>query len=327
VARPSRFAILFAFAVLYISWGTTYSASKVGLEYFPPCLFAGTRLALAGAILLSTLVALGQSIRLDRRRLTVVALSGFFLFMAGNGLLTYAQTMLASGMAAVLVSPTPLYFALLEWLTPRGERLTPRGWLGLALGLGGVAILGLQRVEPGSNQAFGLGFLLATGSSIAWSFGSLMIRHKAPRTSPFVVAGYQMLVGGLALTLLGLLFGEVGRIGPQAFTPVSIGAYLYLLAAASLGGFVAYIYLLAHVSPALVSTHAYVNPVVALIVGFAWLGEPITALTLGCMGVILAGVTLLRTGGVRKPAEDVPAIARHGAVHLSAPGVDPARQR
>ena len=323
--KPHRYAIIFAFAVLYISWGTTYLAIKLGLQDLPPLLFAGTRLAAAGLILLIGLCLFGQSIRVDRQRLRFIALTGFFFFMGGNGFLTYAQTMVASGMAAVLVSPTPLYFALMEWLTPAGERLTRRGWLGLALGLCGVVLLLLPKAETGSH--FLLGFVLATTSSISWAFGGLLVRHKLPRTSPFVVAGYQMLIGGAGLTIAGLVVGEAALVKPAIFTQQAVTAFFYLLVVGSLGGFVAYNFLLAHVSPALVSTHAYVNPMVALLVGWLWLGEPITPVTLGSMSIILTGVALLRAGGVRKPPEDVPSIPRHSGVHLTAPSVDAACKR
>lgn len=331
--------------MVYVSWGTTYAAIKVGLHDLPPFLFAGTRLGLAGLILLAFLWLRGAKLNLGGRSLLLVAVSGLLFFMGGNGLLTYAQTMVPSGMAAALVTATPLYFAVMEAFVPGGERLTARGWTGLCLGLLGVALLEILKPHPpGAAAANGLGFLLATGSSIAWALGSLLVRHKLPKVSPFAAAGWQMLVGGLALTVFGLALGEAGKLKPESFSGEAVGAFFYLLVVGSLGGFVAYNYLLAHVPPALAGTYAYVNPMVALVVGWLWLNEPLTGPMLGSMAVALFGVALLRGGGVRKgelpmvaeaPIPDEAlgveaegtSVARHAGVHLAAPGVDPARQR
>lgn len=302
-AAASRPALILAFLVLYCSWGTTYLAIRIGVADLPPCLFGGSRLALAGMILLMVLAAGGQSLRLSRKELGIVALSGMLFFMGGNGLLTYAQTKIPSGMAALLVAQTPLWFALMESFVPGGERLTLRGWLGLILGLLGVVLL---KIDWQAGFAIDLGFFLATASSISWSLGSLLVRHRTTRLSPFVAAGYQMLLGGSALSLVGLALGEASRVNAETLTRSAVLAFFYLLVVGSLGGFVAYNFLLAHVSPALASTYAYVNPCVALWVGWLILDEPVHAYMIGCMVIILGGVGLIRSGGVRRTVASKP---------------------
>lgn len=325
-APASRYSVALAFAILYTSWGTTYLAIKIGLETLPPCLFSGTRLSLAGGVLLAWLALRGNTLRMDRASFLWVALSGLCFFMGGNGMLTYAQTMIPSSMAAVLVTQTPLWFALMESMVPGGERLTIRGWLGLLLGMLGVVLL---KYDWETGFPFDLGFLLATGSSIIWSVGSLIVRHRTPQVSPFVAAGLQMLIGGLALTVVGFSVGEAARVSMDSLTRSTVLAFFYLLLVGSLGGFVAYNYVLAHVSPALASTYAFVNPLIAVWVGWLILDETVTLPMLGCMAIILAGVALIRTGGVRKvvPLAEEPSVPRQSGVHLAAKSVDAACKR
>jgi drug/metabolite transporter (DMT)-like permease len=299
--RPALWAIILAFACLYTAWGTTYLAIREGVKTLPPALFGGTRLAAAGLVLLAFLAVRGQRLRLARRELFDAAIVGVCLFVVGNGLITFAEKSVPSIITAVLVATTPIWFALLEALWPWGERLTVRGWLGLALGLGGVLVLMAPELMRIDHFFEDLGPLLILTSAISWAVGSFILRHRkrSHRGSHLLSAAYQMLIGGTLLTLVGLAAGETRDVTPAIFTPTAVFSFFYLLVVGSLVGFVAYNYLLGHVSGALVGTYAYVNPVVAILVGWQLGHEELSPWILGGVAVILAGVALVRIGGVR----------------------------
>lgn len=296
--RSRTAPILLAFLVLYVSWGTTYAAIKIGVEHFPPLLFGGVRIALAGAILLAVLTVCGQSLVLPRQTLRNQVLIGVLFFLSGNGLLIIAERTVDSGLTAVLISPTPLLLALIEWLLPGGDRLTVRGWLGLLLGLVGAVALAAPDVSSWAQIRSDPGVVLLIGSSVSWAIGAALARHGAMPASPFVAAGYQMLFGGLGATFVGIMLGEAGQVHFSAASWPGVWAFLYLLVFGSLLGFVAYVYLLANVSAALASTYSYVNPALALVIGAVFLGEQITVGTVLAMLVILMGVALVKFGGV-----------------------------
>lgn len=296
--RTRTAPILLAFLVLYVSWGTTYAAIKIGVEHFPPLLFGGVRIALAGFILLAVLAASGQSLAMPWTALRNQFLVGVLFFLSGNGLLIIAERTVDSGLTSVLISPTPLLLALIEWLLPGGDRLTARGWLGLLMGLSGAVALAAPNVSSWTQIRSDPGVLLLIGSSVSWAVGAALARHGAMPASPFVAAGYQMLFGGLGATLVGLLIGEGAQVHFSTSSWPGVWAFLYLLVFGSLLGFVAYVYLLSHVSAALASTYSYVNPALALVIGAVFLGEQITIATVVAMLFILVGVALVKFGGV-----------------------------
>ncbi|OAI40269.1 hypothetical protein AYO40_04945 [Planctomycetaceae bacterium SCGC AG-212-D15] len=287
---PGVTRILLAFAAVYLSWGTTYLATRigVGLEHMPPALFGGSRVALAGCILLGYQWLIGTPLRMPRHELGWVIVSALLLFVGGNGLINVAQQTVESGNAAILVATTPLWLALLEMLYPWGERLLPRGWLGLLIGLSGVLVL-----QHPADLSQIRGPLYALISAFCWAIGSLVLRYHRPSASHLVTAAVQMIVGGTCLSLVGLLAGEASQF-PERITPRAVGAYAYLLVLGSLVGFVAFNWLLGHVSATLVGTYAYVNPLIAVLVGWLIGGEALTPRTIAGMAVILAGVALVR---------------------------------
>jgi drug/metabolite transporter (DMT)-like permease len=297
--RPARPALALAFTLVYLSWGTTYFAIKEGVKTLPPGLFGGLRIGAAGLVLLAGLAARRTSLRMPWRDFLRTWLIAVFLFVGGNGLITFAEKTVPSGVAAVLVATTPLWMALLESCHPRGERLAARGWLGVLAGLVGVGVLWADKLGRPVDLITEVGPLLVLGSAFAWSVGSFWQRLKPARADHLVTAAYQMFLGG-GLALLGLALGEAREVGPEALTVQAVGAFFYLLVVGSLIGFVAYTWLLRHVSAALAGTYAYVNPVVALLVGRLLGGEPITLSVAGGMLVILAGVALIRTGATRR---------------------------
>lgn len=295
--RPPAWAIVLAFALVYTSWGTTYYAMRVGVykEQLPPGLFGGVRVSLAGWLLLGYLGLRGERLRLTRSELFWTAISGVILFVAGNGLVTVAMGLVPSGVAAILVATTPLWLALLETLGPWGERLQARGWLGMLAGLGGVVLLMAPKLGDSTDPLQFLGPALIFGSALSWALGSLVVRHRRGSNSHLVSAAYQMIIGGTGLALIGLILGEGQRL-PEQLTPRACVAFFYLLIIGSLVGFVSFNWLLGHVQASLVGTYAYVNPVIAVLVGWLLDREELSGWILAGMVVILAGVALVRGG-------------------------------
>jgi drug/metabolite transporter (DMT)-like permease len=298
-SRPSPWSLLLAFGLVYISWGTTYLAIQEGVRTLPPGLFGGVRVGLAGLLLLAFIALRGGSIRLPRGEYLWATLVGMLMFVGGNGLLTAAEKTVPSGAAAVLVTTTPLWLALLETFWPRGEKLKGLGWAGLFLGSAGVLVLLWPRLEAPGTLLEDVGPLMVLGSSFCWSVGSFALRHRRARGDHLTTAGYHMALGGGALTILGLLMGEGAELSSASFTPEAIASFCYLLIVGSFVGFLAYTWLLQHVSSTLAGTHAYVNPVVALVVGAILAGEIVTWRIVGGMVVIFAGVALVRAGARR----------------------------
>lgn len=291
-ARPAPWAIPLAFTLVYLAWGTTYLAIRVGVHHFPPALFGGLRIGLAGLVLLGYLYWRGESLRMSGQDLLWAALLGAILFMAGNYLVTVGEKYVASGVAAVLVATTPLWTALLETFWPGGEKLRWRGWVGLLIGLGGVALL---KLDHPADRDTDLGSLLVVGSALSWALGSFLLRRHRQHGSHLLTAAYQMIFGGIGQTLVGLALHEPAQLTPASFTPAAVYAFFHLLVFGSLVGFVAYNWLLGHVTTSQASTYAYVNPAVAIVVGWQLGDQELTFSILAGMAVILLGVALVRT--------------------------------
>jgi len=292
-----------ALGLVYLSWGTTYLAIQEGVKTLPPALFAGSRVCLAGLLVLAFLRLSGGTVRLSRRDVLLTFLSGGLMFVVGNGLLTFAEKSVPSGAAAVLAATAPLWMAVLEAAWPHGERLAWRGWFGLLIGLGGVAVL---LSEKWLNQtASGLpaaGSFMVLGSAAGWALGSSLHRHGRSSAPHLTAAAYQMLFGGGSLAVLGLFLDEARGLTPGCLTPEAIASFFYLLVVGSFIGFIAFNWLLGHASVALTGTYAYVNPVIALLVGWLVAHETPTPAIVAGVAVILVGVALVRLGGVRQPA-------------------------
>ncbi len=320
---PSPWAIALAFALVYLSWGTTYLAIRVGVHehHLPPALFTGSRVGAAGWLVLAYLGLRGEPLRLPGREFVWIAVSGCLLFVAGNGLVAVAMDSVHSGTAAVLVATTPLWMALLETFWPGGERLSGRGWLGLAVGLGGVMVLLAPTLQDPGQALRDTGPILLLGSSIAWAVASLLLRYRRRTGPPLAAAAYQMALGGTSLAFLGLALGDGERLTVRHLTPGAVGAFVYLLVVGSLVGFVAFNWLLVHVRATLVGTYAYVNPLVAILVGILWGDGELTGWVIGGVLTILAGVALVRSSGVprqgRKTSPDKQELRKEGREEVS----------
>jgi len=306
---PAAWALILAFAAVYLTWGTTYLAIKWGVqnERIPPFLFGGSRVTTAGVILLAFQLLRGNSIRLPRRDFAAVAAIGAIMFVGGNGLLGVGQKTLGSGESAVLAATSPLWIGLLGMLWPQGDQLTLRGWLGILVGLLGVLLLNIPRLDHPELILNQLGPFCVLGSAASWALGTLLARQHRPNCSHLTTAAWQMTLGGSALLLVGVAAGEVHQL-PDRLTLGAVIAFLYLLVVGSFIGFIAYSWLLGHVSAARVGTHSYVNPVVAVILGWA-VGEPFSIWLAGAIAVILAGVALVRNGETRPPTTVAPPVS------------------
>jgi drug/metabolite transporter (DMT)-like permease len=310
-SRPARWRVVLAFSLVYLSWGTTFLAIRKGVETFPPALFSGTRVALAGILLLGYMAWRGQPLRLGRKEFLWTWLISVLMFVGGNGLLSFGEQRIESGLASVLAATSPLWVALLEMLWPWGDRLRPLGWLGLLAGLGGVMLL----LAPGLRGPTALwreiGPLFILGSALSWAIGSFLVRHRRLRVDHLASASYQMILGGGSLCVLGLFLGEGAQVEAAHTSPAAVYAFIHLLVFGSLVGFVAYNWLLNHVSSTLAGTYAYVNPLVAILVGWLVGGERITGWIVAGMGVILLGVALVRSGVVPPLGQGKPGTERH----------------
>ncbi len=294
--------VVLALVTVYICWSTTYLAIKIGVKDLPPGLFGGIRVTTAGICLLSILRLAGGRILPEPGTWRGLFVVGTLLFVGGNGLITLAERTVDSGLAAILVATVPLWMALMESMTPGGERLRWIGWLGQFLGVGGVCLLFSSRIGSGHGNLSGIWLVMA--SAFCWSLGSFLQRRLSHGRSPYGQAGWHMVLGGVTMTLIGLLLGET--IDQENLTRNAIAAFFYLLIVGSLLGFVAYVWLLRHVGTTIAGTYAYVNPILAVALGVAWDGEKIGTAMVAGLGVILAGVSLVRSGRVVAPASKSP---------------------
>jgi len=300
---PRRIWIILAFAALYIIWGSTYLAILFAIRSIPPFLMAGARFFLAGVIMYAAARWHGAA-RPEPVTWRSAAIVGACLLMCGNGGVTIAEKWVPSSLAALLVATVPIYIALLGWITGSSLRPAPLVWLGLIGGVLGVAFLvgptfTNSSGSPGNHLALGMSILLA--ASLLWSAGSLYSRTAKNAPSPFLAAGQQMLCGGGLLLLLGMAMGEPRGFDLRNMTWLSVGAFVYLVAIGALVGFPAYVYLLRHCDPAKVATYAYVNPIVAVLLGTMFAGERLTMRTVIGAASIILSVAMVTTMEQRKP--------------------------
>jgi drug/metabolite transporter (DMT)-like permease len=300
---PSRVSVLLAFAALYIIWGSTYLGIRFAIDSMPPLLMAGTRYALAGAVLYGYMRWRGEPAPTRQGWLTAL-LIGTCLLAFGNGGVTLGEQYIPSGLTALLVATVPMFLAVLGWWSGLASRLAPLVAVGLALGLGGVYLL--ARTRGASHVALpgheGLGIALVLVAALVWAIGSLYSKKHQPAPSPFVSGGMQMICGGLVMLVAGLIKGEANDFELAQVTTKSWVAYAYLVTFGSIVAFTAYIWLLRVVEPAIAGTYAFVNPVVAVLLGWAFAGEQLNAGMLGGAALIVVAVALVVLGGRQKKA-------------------------
>jgi drug/metabolite transporter (DMT)-like permease len=293
-----RLPVLLAFACIYLIWGSTYLAIRIGIETMPPFLLAGTRFAIAGAALYLVLRLRGAPRpRLSEWRATAVV--GALMMVGGNGLVTWAEQIVPSGLTALLVSTMPMWMVALDASFFGGPR--PNRWVcaGLLLGLLGVGVL----VGPSAEGAVTpFGALVLLFAAFSWANGSLRTRAPSLPRSPWMAAAMEMIAGGAILLCLASASGEWTRLDPSAVSARSLAALAYLVLFGSVVALSAYLYLLRRTSASAVATYAFVNPVVALALGWS-IGEPLGARSLAGAILILGAVALIHWARLRPAPE------------------------
>jgi drug/metabolite transporter (DMT)-like permease len=293
VAAPSRFALVTAFAIIYLIWGSTFLGILFAIETLPPFLMASSRFLVAGSLLYAwTRVANGAAAP-SRAEWRATAVLGLLLLVGGNGLLVWSEQRIPSGVAALFVGTVPCFMALIDWLRPGGVRPSGLAIAGLVLGLLGVTWLVGPDAIMGGGRADVIGAAVVVLCSFSWALGSIYSRHVGTPTSPFLSTAMQMLAGGLALLLLSALLGEPWAFDVHAVSLRSALGLLYLIVFGSIVAFSAYIWLLRVSTPARVSTYAYVNPVVAVLLGWSLAGEELTVRVAVAAAIIVSGVALI----------------------------------
>jgi drug/metabolite transporter (DMT)-like permease len=297
---------LFAYLLVCTVWGSTYLAIRVGVRDLPPLLFAGVRFLIAGALLAIIVRAMGDRLPRTARDWRIHAITGVFLLLGGNAVVVWAEQFMESGPASVFVAAVPLWAAFFDAMVPGGTSVfTWRVGVGLALGFLGSALL--AGVTPGELLSTDLkGPIALTLASASWALGTVYSKRNKTDTSAFAGAAVQMLAGGAVIALLGLLLGEAGdwRLSTEG-----LGALVYLIIFGSIVGYTAYGYALRHASPTIVGTYAYVNPVVAVLLGWLILHEAVTLRTFAAMGLILGAVLMIQLAP-RPAAKPEPRAAR-----------------
>ncbi|MBE2213980.1 MAG: EamA family transporter [Opitutaceae bacterium] len=288
----ARGRVIAAFVAVYLIWGTTYFVLGEVVHEVPPLFMTAMRFVVAGSVLYAWRRSRGAP-RPTRGNWIASAWIGALLLLGGYGLTAWAQQRVPSGLTALLVAISPLNMVLLDWLRPGGRRPDTAVFAGLALGLAGMVLLiGPARLEAAKDADL-VSTLACLGASLCWSTGSVLGRQARQSSDVFLAAAMQMLVGAVLLLGASAATGEFTRLGAHILSPAMLGGWLYLTIAGSLVAFSAYIYLLKVSTPARVSTYAYVNPAVAVFVGWAFGDEVVTTRILAAAGLLLGGVALI----------------------------------
>jgi drug/metabolite transporter (DMT)-like permease len=290
-----RFKVVLAFALVYVFWGSTYLGIRIAVERIPPILMAGVRFSIAGALMLLFCRLSGRDIRVSFDQFWRLAFIGIVLLAISNAVLAWAELSVPTGLAALLVSVTPIWFLFIDHvLMNHGQRVGRAALAGVGLGIAGMVVLLWPRLRE--TQALGAWQLIAAvsllGSSFSWAFGSVLARHWHVRVDPLVGSGWQMAVAGVVDAGVGLALGQHHA---ARWDHAALGAILYLVVFGSWVGYSAYVWLLRHVPTAKVATYAYVNPVIAVILGWAILGEPIDRFMFAGAAIIVPAVALVTT--------------------------------
>ncbi len=302
--HPHRWKTLLAFAIIYLVWGSTFLAIRVGVREVPPFLLAGMRFFAAGIVLYAWMRAQGKPSP-TRREWASTSLLAVLIFVLDYGLLFWAEKRVPSGIAAVMMATIPVFMTLAEILFLRTQRLTFRLGFALLLGLGGVAVLVSRSAGLGGAVIDTSGAIALLVAAISWSAAAVLTRKLPLPESKVMSSGVQMLTGGILLTLTAAMLGEFKGFQPMA---VSFGAWLalaYLVVAGSIIGFTAYVWLIHHESPTKVGTYAYVNPVVAVLLGYALGGEALGMRTVAGTFLVLASVVVITTTPKKKVQREV----------------------
>ncbi len=308
---PSRnWPLIGSFAAVYIIWGSTYLAIRYAVDSLPPFLMAGVRFVIAGAILYSFMASRGTAApkRIHWRSTLII---GALLLLAGNGGVVWAEQRVPSGIASLMVAIVPLWIVLIDWLRPGGSRPSLPVTVGVLIGLVGIGLLVLGSDE--SSQPVDLaGVFSILIATICWASGTFYARSAPLSSSSLQTTAMEMLCGGGLLLLVGTVSGEWGRLDLTKVTLPSVVALIYLIVFGALVAYTGYTYLINHATPARAATYAYVNPVVAVFLGWLFRGEPLTIKTLIAAAIIVGSVVIITTYNSKRSTKTETVVVQAG---------------
>src|ERR1700733_15196236 len=298
-SQPARGIVILAFGLVYLFWGSTYLGIDIAVQSIPPALMCAVRFAIAGVIMLAVCALTGRTVFYSPRQIAVASMVGVLLLMGGNLTLSYAELSVSTGLAALIVAVTPLWFLVLDSILLGHHRISGRGKAGLALGV--VGLLVLFYPEFASRTAMGRRELWASlsllGGSFSWALGSVLSKRWQSGMNPFSATGWQVTAAGIANFIFAFVLEDLYRV---VWTPRGIGAVCYLIVCGSWIGYTAYIWLLERVPTSKVSTYAYVNPVVAVFLGWLVLHERVNGFIVSGSAVVVLSVILVTSAKVKE---------------------------
>jgi drug/metabolite transporter (DMT)-like permease len=305
--------VILSFGLVYLFWGSTYLGIRIGVEHIPPALMCGTRFLIAGILMLAYCGLSGRTIRYTKLELFHMAVIGTLLLMGGNLTLSYAERIVPSGLAALLVASTPLWFLVLDSLLLGDHRISHRGLVGLGLGIAGMVVLlwpELRSTASLERRQLWASLTLPFGS-FCWALGSVLAKRWESGADRLSSTAWQMTFAGVANMAAAIALGDFSRV---VWTARGLGAVIYLVICGSWIGYTAYIYLLGHVPTSKVSTYAYVNPVVAVFLGWAIEHEVVDHYILAGSAIVVASVILVTSAKItaKTVAEEMPAVETTG---------------
>ncbi|MGB5692660.1 MAG: EamA family transporter [Flavobacteriaceae bacterium] len=291
-SRKETALIIAAFFSIYVIWGSTYLLNKIAVAQLEPLMLAGIRFTTAGLLIFGITVILGQSLKISKRQLINTVIAGFLFLSFGNGIVVWALKFVDSNFAALEISAQPLVILLMMWIL-QGRKIRPMSLIGVALGIIGIYLLVSQKSILQQENSW-LGILMIFSAMLAWAYGSLFVGRADFPKNYFVNTGYQMFTGGIVLMIFSLLFGEKW-ITPDLWATETLWAMGLLIIFGSIVAFTSFNFLLTRVSPEKVATNTYVNPIVAMFLGWYFLNERITGQSIIAAIILLTGVYFINT--------------------------------
>ncbi len=304
--------VILAFGLVYLFWGSTYLAIDIAVQTIPPALMCAVRFAIAGVVMLAVCAATGRRILYSPKQIALAAIVGLLLLMGGNLTLSYAELTVSSGLAALIIAITPLWFLVLDTLLLGDHHISRRGKAGLVLGIVGLFVLVWPELKSGTlgHRELWASISLIAGS-FSWALGSVLSKRWQSGMDVFSATGWQVTAAGAGNFIFALFNGDVSRV---TWTARGLGAVAYLVVCGSWIGYTAYIWLLEHVPTSKVSTYAYVNPVVAVFLGWLILHEPVTRFILAGSVIVVLSVVLVTSAKVKEKTavKELPAVEAAG---------------